>query len=146
MITFDNLTKEKIDTKSLRKLAKTIFIREGVGVSEKICCVFTNDKYIKRLNRQYRNRDYPTDVLAFSFVEGVGADFRNNQLGDIYISTDTAKENAKRFAVTFSYEIKLLFIHGLLHLLNYDDNEELGKKKMEQEERYYISLIEEKDS
>jgi len=140
MITFSNLTEEKIDSTSLLKLGKKVLKGEGIKNSEEICCVFTDNAHIQDLNSEYRNRNFPTDVLAFSFTEGVGSDFREHLLGDVYISVDMARENAKSFKVSLSYEIKLLFIHGLLHLLNYEDKEGRERKKMDEKTKYYLSL------
>jgi len=140
MITFSNLTKEKIDTAPLLELGENVLKGEGIKNSEEICCVFTDNVHIQDLNSEYRNRDFPTDVLAFSFTEGVGSDFREHLLGDIYISVDMARENAKRFKVSLSSEIKLLFIHGLLHLLNYEDKEGRAKQKMDEKTKHYLSL------
>ena len=83
------------------------------------------DKEIRELNRKFRKKDKPTDVLAFPMgEEGV--------LGDIAISTETAKRNAKRYGVGYDQEMKRLVIHGALHLLGYDH----GRKMRRAEEIY----------
>jgi probable rRNA maturation factor len=87
--------------------------------------VLMKDKKIKELNRRFRKKNKPTDVLAFPMnEEGV--------LGDIAISTETARRNAKRFGVSYEQEMKRLVIHGVLHLLGYDH----GRKMRRAEENY----------
>ncbi len=95
--------------------------------------VFCKNSFIKKINRQYRNIDEPTDVLAFSMLETVEEDrqFRDSEneqeiLGDIIISTEQAKIQAKEFGVPEHEELARLAIHGILHLLGYD-HEKSGK-------------------
>lgn len=86
----------------------------------------TDDDLIQELNRDYRGKDKPTDVLAFAQREGEGGDLCPEILGDIVISVNTANEQAKR---TLLEELVFLSAHGLCHLLGYDhqdDEEELA--------------------
>ena len=86
----------------------------------------TDDAVIQELNRDYRGQDKPTDVLAFAQREGQGGDLCPEILGDIVISIDTAKAQAKS---SLHDELVLLAVHGLCHLLGYDhqdDEEELA--------------------
>ncbi|HLL24370.1 MAG TPA: rRNA maturation RNase YbeY [Kofleriaceae bacterium] len=80
---------------------------------------FCNDREIRVLNRDYRGKDKPTDVLAFAHREGPTAALHPNVLGDIVISVDTAKKQAKR---GLHAELLHLASHGLCHLLGYDHN------------------------
>ena len=89
----------------------------------KINLVLVGDKEIHKLNRDFRHKDKPTDVLAFPMNE-------DGVLGDIAISVDTTKKNARRYGVTYRQELKRLVIHGVLHLLGYDH----GKKMRHAEE------------
>lgn len=91
----------------------------------KINLVLVSDKEIRKLNRKFRRKDKPTDVLAFPMAE-------DGILGDIAISRDTTARNAKKYGVTFRQELKRLVIHGTLHLLGYDH----GKKMRNAEEIY----------
>lgn len=87
---------------------------------------FVDNKFIHKLNREYRNVNRPTDVISFAFLDG--EDDRNLilnkkgpvSLGDIYISIDKAKEQAKEYGHPLRRELSFLFVHGLLHLLGYD--------------------------
>jgi len=90
-----------------------------------VSILFCNDAYIKELNKKYRGIDKPTDVLAFSQVEGKSPKsslfFLDNYLaGDIVISVDTLKNNCKEYSVQIEEELRRLLIHGLLHLDGYE--------------------------
>ena len=78
-----------------------------------ISLLITNDETIHLLNKEYRQKDKPTDVLSFPMEDEV-------MLGDIVISLDTAKNQAQEREIGLDREIAFLFIHGLLHLLGYD--------------------------
>ena len=84
---------------------------------------FIDDKQIKEMNRDYRNIDKSTDVISFAMLDSqdiVNQDESDLDLGDIFISVETAKEQALRLNQSTNREILFLFIHGLLHLLGYD--------------------------
>lgn len=80
--------------------------------SKEVTLLFTDDKELQYLNSTYRSKDKPTDVLSF-LSEGV-------YLGDIAISVQTARRQAKEYAVSLQEEILRLMIHGILHLHGYD--------------------------
>jgi len=79
-----------------------------------------DDAEIHRLNRDYRGKDRPTDVLAFAMREGVRAPGDESVLGDVVISLETAARQARRRGVAIADEVRTLLIHGVLHLLGYD--------------------------
>ena len=81
--------------------------------------LFTDDKQVRLLNRSYRKINKSTDILSFSQQEG-GAFPNSHLLGDIVISVDTLRKNAKAYKNTIKSELDLLLIHGILHLLGYD--------------------------
>lgn len=90
--------------------------------------ILVGDKEIHRLNKKFRKKDKPTDVLAFPMgEEGI--------LGDIAISTETTKRNAKHYGVSYKQELKRLVIHGVLHLVGYDHG-----RKMSNAEKIYQKL------
>ena len=103
--------------------------------------ILVDDEEIKELNKTYRNKNTPTDVLSFPLSDAPFA-----PLGSIIISVDTAKRVANELGHSVEDEIKLLFIHGLLHLLGYDhevDNGEMREKEKEIIEKFNLpkSLI-----
>lgn len=79
-----------------------------------------DDTEIHHLNRDYRGKDRPTDVLAFAMREGRRAPGDDTVLGDVVISLDTAARQARERGVPTADEVRTLLIHGVLHLLGYD--------------------------
>ena len=91
-----------------------------------------DDKVIHEYNKQYRNIDRPTDVLSFAFNDfddGI-VDEEINSLGDIIISIETCKRQAKEYGHSLTRELCFLFTHGFLHLLGYDHMNEKDENKM----------------
>lgn len=82
--------------------------------------LFTDDSEIHQLNREYRGKNKPTDVLSFSQLEGAEEFGSSPLLGDLVISLETTKRQAKEYGTTFSEELARLLIHGALHLFGYD--------------------------
>jgi probable rRNA maturation factor len=100
--------------------------------------VFVNDKYIHSLNKQYRKKDKPTDVLSFSYIDT--PDFKDTGLiGEIYISVPTAKRQAKEFKVILKDELNKLFVHGFLHVYGHKHDSEKDFKKMNKIENEVLS-------
>jgi len=102
---------------------------------------YVTDARIKRLNRLYMSKDRPTDVMAFSMLEGKRLKGQDKFLGDIVISVDTAKRQAREFGTTKEYELKLYLIHGALHLLGYDDRTPGGFKKMKKRQEELFERV-----
>lgn len=101
-----------------------------------ISVTIVNNDYIHEINRTYRHKDAPTDVISFAFLDD-NPDreklFQSGQmvvLGEIYISADKAKEQAISYGHSLERELKFLFVHGLLHLLGYDHMKEEDEKVM----------------
>ncbi|MDT7911136.1 MAG: rRNA maturation RNase YbeY [Thermocrinis sp.] len=129
------LVKKKVkgvESKLLSKIAHRAL--EVLGLSKvELSIALVSDAQIKRLNKLYRNKDKPTDVLSFPIGEKV-EDWLI--LGDIVISVDTAKRQAQELGHSLEEEIKRLLVHGLVHLLGYDH--ELGGE----EEKKFFELEE----
>lgn len=127
--------------KRFRIIDKTTQILRYLDLSsESVSILFTNDAHITELNHHYRGVNQPTDVLSFSQTEGDPIPSLSNgappPLGDIVISIDAARRNAKIHRVTLGLEIDLLLTHGILHLLGYDHEDKchaLTMRKMENE-------------
>ncbi|MBC8474061.1 MAG: rRNA maturation RNase YbeY [Candidatus Omnitrophica bacterium] len=123
-----------IDEAKVRSCAKRALIdmgEEGVELS----ILFVNDAYIKRLNSKYRDTDSKTDVLAFSMRQGEGISQHSEILGDVVISTQTARREAVRRKEPVQKELDLYLVHGILHLLGYDDEKPGDRKKMRAKEK-----------
>jgi probable rRNA maturation factor len=85
--------------------------------------LLTDDSTIHALNKQYRGKDRPTDVLSFSLEDPV-------HLGQLVISVDRAREQAEQIGQSLEEELRFLFAHGVLHLLGYDHEEPEEEKEM----------------
>lgn len=94
--------------------------------------IFTSDKYLLEINKQYLSHNYFTDIITFNYCE------QNIINGDIYISITTVKNNSKHFNVTFTEELHRVMIHGILHLLGYEDKTDEEKTKMREKENQYL--------
>ncbi len=88
--------------------------------SDSFSVALVSDQRSAALNRRYRRRPYATDVLSFA-ADGNGA------LGDVVISVPTARRNARRYRHSLEEELKLLMLHGLLHLVGYDHETDRGR-------------------
>ncbi|EAX48238.1 protein of unknown function UPF0054 [Thermosinus carboxydivorans Nor1] len=120
---------------------------EVYGLSEQteVSIVLVDDEYIFELNRQYRDKDVPTDVLSFALNEGDEPAIINDPaamlLGDIVISLETAARQAEEFGHGLERELAYLTLHGMLHLLGYDHETEEERVKMRNEEEYILSQL-----
>jgi probable rRNA maturation factor len=127
----------KVDEGSLRRVAAEVLGQEGVEGETELSLIITDDEAICELNRRFRGVDAPTDVLAF----GAGADEHfvtapenPPYLGDVVISCERALAQAEELGHTVGEELKLLAIHGILHLLGYDHQEEAAARNMRERE------------
>lgn len=97
--------------------------------------IFCSDNYLLELNKTYLNRDYYTDILTFDH-----SDDEKTIEGDLYISVDRIQENSKKFNKDFENELYRVMIHGVLHLLGYDDSTENERENMRKKEEACLSL------
>ena len=120
--------KIKIDTTAFQK-----FVESAIGVineakGKELTIAFVSDKKIKELNKIFRDKNKPTDVLSFPY-EPDQYDYleTDNFLGDIVISLETAQKQADENKLPFETEIKQLILHGILHLCGYDHETDAGE-------------------
>jgi len=129
-----------LNKKKLSRIVK--FILRYTGIKDaNLSVVFVSQKEIRRLNYLYRKRKSPTDVLSFSMREGKRLKRDSLVLGDVIISPDCARSQAKRFNSTFKKEIYLYVVHGILHLLGYDDEKASSRKIMRKKEREILKAL-----
>jgi len=95
--------------------------------------VLTDDKRIHQLNKVYRGKDRPTDVLAFALQEGEFAELAGRALGDVIVSVETARKQADERKVDLLDEVTMLLAHGLLHLLGWDHQTAAEDRRMRAE-------------
>lgn len=96
--------------------------------------IFCDDKYLLEINNKYLNHNTLTDIISFDYSLGKLVS------GDIFISVDRVKENAKKFHAFFEDELHRVMIHGILHFCRYNDKTKDEKKLMRSKEDYYLSL------
>ena len=132
MIEFEYINTSKVDNLAkYKQWVKGIILEENKKEGD-IVFVFCNDEYLLEKNIQFLNHDTYTDVIAFDYC----SDSIIN--GDILISTERVKENAKNLEVEFLTELNRVMVHGLLHLLGYKDKTELDAKLMREKEDFYL--------
>lgn len=121
--------------KTLSSWIYKVALREGYKI-ESIVFVFCSDNALLKMNKDFLNHNYYTDILTFDLSEK-----KNNLFGEIYISTDRVIENALRFKTTFKKELSRVMIHGILHLMGYDDKTPSKAQKMRLKEDTCLSLL-----
>ncbi|MFN3301822.1 MAG: rRNA maturation RNase YbeY [Patescibacteria group bacterium] len=129
MVEINNLTKSKIPKNLLENFIKKIF--KKLKIKKDLSIAFVGQKRIKELNKKYLKREMVTDVLSFPG--------QNNFLGEIVISLPQAKKQAKKIGHSLKEELKILIIHGLLHLLGFDDKTKKEEKKMQMKEKELLN-------
>ncbi|MBI4892187.1 MAG: rRNA maturation RNase YbeY [Acidobacteria bacterium] len=98
-------------------------LRDEVALGRPFCCLITTDAGLQRMNRDFLGKDYPTDVLSFPSGEPQGP------LGDIAISWHRAAAQAAAYGHDTPTELRILLLHGLLHLLGYDHESDRGRMR-----------------
>ncbi len=117
-----------------------IWLNASIANEEKsygsINFIFCSDDFLHQMNKEHLDHDTLTDIITFDFSETP-----HNISGDIYISIDRVKENAKQFNVSFVDELHRVMIHGILHLSGYKDKTKKQSLTMRAKEDYYLSLL-----
>ena len=98
-----------------------------------VAIIFCSDNYILDVNIKYLQHDYYTDIITFDYCEG------NRLSGDLFISVDSVRENASFYGTEFADELNRVIVHGLLHLIGYDDHTKEDIATMRAKENYYLS-------
>ena len=124
----------RIDRALLRRRARRILAALGSDRAE-LSILLADDAAIAALNHRYRGRPRPTDVLAFSLLEGAHADRRGALLGDVVIGIETAARQARARRRTLDDEVARLLVHGALHLVGYDHVRSAEARIMRAQER-----------
>lgn len=96
--------------------------------------IFCSDNYILDVNMQYLQHDYFTDIITFDYCEG------KTLSGDLFISIDSVRENSVFYGTEFRDELNRVIVHGILHLVGYDDHSDEDIKLMRSKEDYYLSF------
>ena len=96
--------------------------------------IFCSDPYILDINIQYLQHDYYTDIITFDYCQG------DVLSGDLFISIDSVRDNSFEFSSSFNDELNRVIVHGLLHLIGYDDHKDEDITVMRSKEDFYLCL------
>lgn len=96
--------------------------------------IFCSDNYILDVNMKYLQHDYFTDIITFDYCE------KDVLSGDLFISIDSVRENAQFYGTEFADELNRVMVHGVLHLIGYDDHSDADIAMMRQKENYYLEM------
>ena len=99
-----------------------------------VAVIFCSDNYILDVNIKYLQHDYYTDIITFDYCEG------NRLSGDLFISVDSVRENASFYGTEFADELNRVIVHGLLHLIGYDDGDAWHQQRMRAAENRALAL------
>lgn len=116
----------------LKKFIETVFIKEKKKLGS-LNIIFCTDKALLAINQKYLNHNYRTDIITFEL-----SSFRMPIEGEIYISVDRVKANAKSWKEPFNKELHRVIFHGVLHLCGYKDKNDKEKIQMRKKEDVYI--------
>jgi probable rRNA maturation factor len=120
--------------------------RKAVGIIKKVIAkeqkisgdlsfIITNDESLKKINVEFLEHDYYTDVITFNYNEG------DCISGEVYISLDRVTENALNYNVSLNTELMRILIHGVLHLVGYDDRDDESRSEMRRMEDYWLESL-----
>lgn len=126
----------KIQKRKISQWIKSVVKKHNYKVGD-ISYIFCSDEVILRVNREYLQHDYYTDIITFDYTEG------NRISGDLFISLDTVKTNAEKFGTPYEEELHRVIIHGILHLCGIDDKGPGEREVMEQNENDALEMLKE---
>jgi probable rRNA maturation factor len=132
----------EVDAETLRRVAAEVLAHEGMTGETELSLIITDDEAVRELNRRFRGVDAPTDVLAFGAgaeEQFVSAPESLPYLGDVVISYQRAQAQAEELGHAVVEELSLLVIHGVLHLLGYDHQEDTAAQEMREREEHILS-------
>lgn len=136
LVEISNRTSSRLNLSALDKVVKQFLVSRKLSRAE-VSVALIGDQLMRRLNRQTRGRDKITDVLSFRDSDAVIKD--KNFLGEIVIDYQQIKRQAKQYQVSAQQELIFILVHGLLHLVGYDDKTAVGARQMEKLGRDFIS-------
>jgi metalloprotein, YbeY/UPF0054 family len=116
--------KPKINKKDVHKAVSALIKILNFSI-DSLQINFINSNQILEINKKYLNHHFTTDIITFNYSGSL-----ENLEGELFISTDDAFENAKKFNVDFNSELLRLIIHGILHMIGYEDDIPVNKKRM----------------
>jgi len=130
-IFYDNVNFRLRERGKIKKLIDKVIRAEG-KYSDDLIFIFTEDETIKKINKEFLNHNYYTDVISFDYSEG------KILKGEVYIGIETVRNNANNYKISLFIEVLRVMIHGTLHLCGYRDNTNDLKDGMRIEEDKWI--------
>ena len=135
-IFYDNIDFRVRGWRKIEKLVKKVISKEN-KISGDLNFIVTNDKTLKKINIKYLKHNFNTDVISFNYEN------QGNLYGEIYVSIDTVKRNAKNYKVSYRIELVRVMIHGVLHICGYEDKNSHEKEKMRELEDWWLRVYDE---
>jgi rRNA maturation RNase YbeY len=126
-----------LDEDTVDQLIRHVLDEEGASPVH-VSVVLSDHDTVRRLNVAYLDHDYNTDVLSFSMREDEASDAVE---GEVYVDLDTAQERHEEFDTSFEREAYRYVVHGVLHLVGYDDATEDGQDAMREREDQYLDAV-----
>jgi len=141
-ITLKDLQKRvRLNSSQILTITKAILRHEHVNQAT-LSIVFVSHQRIRALNKKYLNRNHTTDVLAFDLRDNASLKGKSKVvIGDVIISMDAALKSINTYQTTLSQELALYVVHGILHLLGYDDHKSADVKRMRRKEQEILSYL-----
>ena len=131
---FEEIKPVELQKKVLQNTFDFLIRNEHKSPGE-VSVIFCSDDYLLKINEQYLNHNYYTDIVTFDYVE-------NSVIsGDLFISVDRVEENASQLGVTFDKELYRVIFHGILHLCGYKDKTNAEKEVMREKEDFYLEKV-----
>ncbi len=132
---YNDSARSRVPVSKMRRVVEHVLRGEAPEIQAVVSIVLVNDEKIHNLNREFLQHDYPTDVITFSLAE------TNDEIdGEIYISIDTAAQQAQVYGVSLTNELTRLVAHGTLHLVGYDDATDEQRATMKALEDRYMTI------
>ena len=130
---FENIAEQDFD-ENLKSWIENIITAEGKKLGD-INYIFCDDEYLLKVNQDYLQHDYYTDIITFDYVKG------KTISGDIFVSLERIKDNAEMLGKDYPSEFRRVVAHGVLHLCGYKDKSPEDEKLMREKEDFYIKFI-----
>lgn len=132
---FEDIPASDISESKINNWINQVIAAEGYKLAE-LNYIFCSDIYLHEINKNYLDHDYFTDIITFNNAES-----QTEIEADIFISWDRVSDNANTLKIPFMVELRRVIIHGILHLIGYNDHDEEEKQEMRKKEEACLSLF-----